>query len=166
MYKVKVNDQFEFSIDKNGDALEINGQPVELDQVRTGENSFHILHDQRSYNIEVLKADPVDKILSIRVNGNDYQLAVKDRFDLLLQKLGMNNLAATKVKDIKAPMPGLVLDIKVESGQEVKEGDQVIVLEAMKMENILKAPGDGVVKEVKVKKGDAVDKNTVLIVME
>ena len=60
-------------------------------------------------------------------------------------------------------MPGLIIDLKVKTGDTVKAGDSLLILEAMKMENMLKSPGDGVVKNVKVKKGDAVEKNQVLI---
>jgi biotin carboxyl carrier protein len=82
---------------------------------------------------------------------------------LLLEKLGMNNAASGKVNNIKAPMPGLIIELKVKTGDTVKAGDQLLILEAMKMENILKSPGEGVVKSVKVKKGDTVEKNQVLI---
>ena len=60
-------------------------------------------------------------------------------------------------------MPGLILEIKVQPGQEVKKGDPIMILEAMKMENILKSPGDGVVREIKVAVKQNVEKNQVLI---
>jgi biotin carboxyl carrier protein len=75
----------------------------------------------------------------------------------------MNNLQNNSAKEIKAPMPGLIFDIKVKEGDEVKKGDPVLILEAMKMENILKSPGDGTVKKIKIKKGESVEKNQVLI---
>jgi biotin carboxyl carrier protein len=75
----------------------------------------------------------------------------------------MNNLNSQAAKEIKAPMPGLIFDIKVKEGDEVKKGDAVLILEAMKMENILKSPGDGTVKSIKIKKGQSVEKNQVLI---
>ncbi|HNH66215.1 MAG TPA: biotin/lipoyl-binding protein, partial [Bacteroidia bacterium] len=70
---------------------------------------------------------------------------------------------AQKVNDLKAPMPGLVLDILVSEGQTIQKGDSLLVLEAMKMENNLKAINDAVVKKINVSKGDKVEKNTVLI---
>jgi biotin carboxyl carrier protein len=77
--------------------------------------------------------------------------------------MGMNNANAGNVITIKAPMPGLIIDLKVKEGDAVKQNDPLIVLEAMKMENIIKSPGDGVVKSVKVTKGVSVEKNQVLI---
>ncbi len=75
----------------------------------------------------------------------------------------MDSLNSSKVNEVKAPMPGLVLDIRVSEGDEVKKGDPILVLEAMKMENIIKSPTDGVIKKINVKKGLAVEKNQVLI---
>ncbi len=75
----------------------------------------------------------------------------------------MDNLNANKINEIKAPMPGLVLDIRVAEGDAVKKGDTILVLEAMKMENSIKSPTDGLVKKISVKKGLAVEKNQVLI---
>ena len=74
--------------------------------------------------------------------------------------------SAQVVKDIKAPMPGLVLQISVGPGDTVEKGDPLLILEAMKMENVLKAPGSGTVKKVSVNQGQAVEKNQLLIEME
>jgi biotin carboxyl carrier protein len=60
-------------------------------------------------------------------------------------------------------MPGLIIDLKIKTGDIVKPGDPLLILEAMKMENILKSPGEGTIKNVKVKKGDNVEKGQVLI---
>ena len=70
------------------------------------------------------------------------------------------------VNDIKAPMPGLILEVNVKEGDEVKEGDYLLVLEAMKMENALTAPRDAVIKSISVEKGQTVEKNQLLIEME
>jgi acetyl/propionyl-CoA carboxylase alpha subunit len=91
---------------------------------------------------------------------------ISDRYDELLRSLGMDKAMGAKVNELKAPMPGLVLDIRVTEGQSVAKGEAVIVLEAMKMENILKAPADVVVKKIVAKKGNAVEKNQVLVTFE
>jgi biotin carboxyl carrier protein len=99
----------------------------------------------------------------VKVNGNTYTIQVEDQFDQLLKQLGLDNLAANKVLEIKAPMPGLVLNVMIAVDQEVSKGDNLLILEAMKMENILKSTTAGVVKKILVKQGDKVDKNQILI---
>jgi biotin carboxyl carrier protein len=79
--------------------------------------------------------------------------------------MGMDAVAAGAVSDVKAPMPGLVLKIMVEPGQPISKGDALVILEAMKMENILKAPSDGIVKKILVTKGDKVEKNQIMVNM-
>ncbi|MGQ0829162.1 MAG: biotin/lipoyl-containing protein [Bacteroidota bacterium] len=164
MLKVKVNNKKEHSIIFDNVATgTIDGKAFAWDVIEVKEGSFHVIKDNRSYNVEVIKADAAEKSFLVSVNGNKYQLNVKDRFDELLKSLGMDNLNANKINEIKAPMPGLVLDISVSEGDTVKKGDAVIVLEAMKMENSLKSPTDGVIKKINVKKGVAVEKNQILI---
>ncbi len=162
MYKTIVNDKA-MEVAFENDKIKIDGNAYEWDMVEIGNQSFHIIHKNKSYRAEVLSFDKQDKLLTVRINGSKYNVAVKDKLDLLLERLGMDKLAANEVKDIKAPMPGLVLDIMVKEGDEVKKGDQVMILEAMKMENVLKSPGDGTVKSIKVKKGEGVEKNQVMI---
>jgi biotin carboxyl carrier protein len=91
------------------------------------------------------------------------EVNLKEPLDDLLQSMGLDKLATAKVSSVKAPMPGLVLSVLVSAGQEVKKGDKLLVLEAMKMENIIKAGGDGVVAQIMVNQGQAVDKNQTLI---
>lgn len=164
MLKVKVNNQKEHSIvhtDVNSGTIDGNAFAWDVIEVKDG--SFHVIKNNRSYNVEVIKADVTEKSFLVSVNGNKYQLNVKDKFDELLKSLGFDDLSAKKVNEIKAPMPGLVLDIRVSEGDLVKKGDPILVLEAMKMENIIKSPTDGTIKKINVKKGLAVEKNQVLI---
>lgn len=164
MYKVNVNGKKEHAVVlENNTTGTINGTDFSWDVIEVKNGSFHVIKNNKSYSVEVIKADTNEKSFIVSVNGNKYTLQVKDKFDELLKSLGMDNLAANKVNEIKAPMPGLVLDIRVSEGSEVKKGDPILVLEAMKMENILKSPTDGIVKKINVKKGVAVEKNQVLI---
>jgi biotin carboxyl carrier protein len=127
-------------------------------------HTFHIVRGGLSYTAEVVKADYSTKTFTILVNKLRFELQLQDKFDLLLAQMGMDKATTQKIGSLKAPMPGLLLDIKVEEGQTVKKGDTLLVLEAMKMENVLKAPIDATIKTIKVHKGENVDKNQVLIV--
>jgi biotin carboxyl carrier protein len=162
MLKAIVNKK-EYSIESSEEQMMINGSPLAWDFVKIKEGHFHILYQNKSYQAEVVKVDFTTKSVSLKINNNRYTVDVKDKFDLLLEKMGISSASAGKVNNIKAPMPGLIINLKVAEGDTVKAGDQLLILEAMKMENILKSPGDGVVKKIKVKKGDSVEKNQVLI---
>lgn len=141
----------------------INDKPFSCDVISPESKRFHVLRDNRSYEVEIVEADTVAKTMLVKVNGHTYPLAIADKFDELLHSMGMDKVAGQKINDMKAPMPGLVLNVVVEDGQQVKKGDAVVVLEAMKMENILKAPADVTVKKVMVQKGIAVEKGQVLV---
>lgn len=156
MLKITVADRYVFKLDENAQA----GHDVV--EIRAG--VFHIIKDGVSYNAEVTGADFTRKCFIVKVNGKPLEVRVQDKFDLLLLQLGLGQANGTQPKDLKAPMPGLILDIKVAEGQAVLKGDAVLILEAMKMENVIKAAADGTVKAVKVKKGDNVEKNQVLVV--
>jgi len=155
-FKATVNSQFEF------DTHDL----TQLDIVPIDASHFHVLKNGEAFRAEVVQTDFIKKQFTIKINGNTYDIKLADEYDQLVKKLGLTTAVTHKVKDIKAPMPGLVLSIQVEPGQAVQHGDPLLILEAMKMENVLKSPGDGVVKAIRVQKGTAVDKGAVLIEME
>jgi biotin carboxyl carrier protein len=162
MYQIKVNDKFDFEISSNQQPT-VNGEIVDLDITTLSGNKVNVLYNNQSHNIEIVELNQAEKTATVKVNGNIYSLTIKDQFDQLLAQLGMDNLAANKVLQVKAPMPGLVLNVLVSEGDEVKKGDSLLVLEAMKMENMIKSPSDGTVKKIEIKQGDKVEKNQVLI---
>ncbi len=165
MLKAQVNDKT-FEITQTDATILVNGQPLGWDIATVDAGKFHILFNNRSYNAQVVEADYQNKSFQIQINQNQYTIAVKDRFDILLEQLGMGNASAKKVNDLKAPMPGLVVAIKVQVGDVIKKGDTLLILEAMKMENVLKATGDGKVKSIKVNAKENVEKNQVMIEFE
>ena len=154
MIKAKVNNKYDFTIE---------GDEKGLDIIEVKPGIFHIIKNNKSYNAEVLKANKEEKSFVIRVNGNKYTVQLKDKYDELLDKLGMSSAASAKIKDMKAPMPGLVVEVRAQEGDAIKKGDALVVLQAMKMENILKSPADAVIKKINIKKDDTVEKNQILI---
>jgi biotin carboxyl carrier protein len=124
-YKLNINDSFQFDFDKE--------QVSQLDAVKLDSNSFHILHDSRPFKAEILSADFIQKSYVVRVNNNSYTVAIANDLDLLIKELGFEVGLAKQVNAIKAPMPGLILEISVIVGQVVKENDSLLILEAMKM---------------------------------
>ena len=128
MYKAIVQDKsFEIVDSKEGHV--VNGIPVTLDIVSISENYFHVIYKNRSYRAEVVKADPATKTFVFKINGREYPVLVKNKFDLLLEQMGLQNVGAAKLNLIKAPMPGLIIDLKVVDGQEVKQNEPLLILE-------------------------------------
>lgn len=163
MIKATINGGNTLSIEKNADGTFINGQEIIHDLRILKPGTYHLIINQKSFTVEVEESNIAEKKHLLRINGKKFDVQLRDRFDDLLHELGMDAMKSQKVSDLKAPMPGLVVDIPVVEGQEVKKGDTLLILEAMKMENTLKATTDVTVKKIVVKKGQAVDKNTVLI---
>lgn len=118
------------------------------------------------FTARLLDINKQEKTLTLSLNGKSVPVTLKEPLDDLLHSMGLDKMTTAKVSHVKAPMPGLVLNVLVEPGQEVKKGDKLLVLEAMKMENIIKAAGDGKVGRIAVEKGQAVDKNQTLIEFE
>lgn len=162
MFTVTIQNN-QYSVEKTDKAINVNNQPINWDLKWISERKIHLIHSNQSMEAELISLDHEGKTLTIRLNSRTVTLELKDRFDLLLEKMGMDISSTSAITEIKAPMPGLILDLKVKLGDEVKKGDTVVVLEAMKMENIIKSPGDGIVKAIKVSLNESVEKNQVLI---
>jgi len=153
---------------KTGDNLtfEINRSDVEdLDIIQNEDGSYNLIYENKSYHLDIINSKINDKTYSVSVNGKEIDLNIKDSLDQMLDKMGFSNNKKHSSGEIKSPMPGMVLHIDVEEGQEIEKGDTLLVLEAMKMENLIKAHANGIIKAVKVKEGEAVSKNQVLLVM-
>ena len=157
MYQATIN---------NKETLEFENSDFDWDLMAINERNFHILYQHRSYEATVLEMDAATKTMRIQIGQNSYDVALKNKFDLLAEKLGFSNMNSQKLNNIKAPMPGLVLEVLVKEGDTVAKGDSVLILEAMKMENVIKAEGDAVVKRVTVKQGAAVEKNQIMVEFE
>lgn len=152
------------SVAIDGRQANVNGESRALDILSIQDGKFfHLQYNNHSYFFEILSFDKGSKTYKIGFNGLTYEVGIRDRFDQLLHSMGLDHASKPKINDVKAPMPGLVLSVKVSAGQEIRKGDPILILEAMKMENIIKSPVDGVVNSILVSERQAVDKNQALI---
>lgn len=161
-YRVLVDENYQFNLGiEDADNLnQLNFSELTLGGTK---EKIHILHNRQSFSAEILSADFIERNYSIKVNGNTYTVNIETQLAQLIKEMGLS-LGKTSVEDeVLAPMPGIILEVNVAEGDEVKKGDFVCVLEAMKMENALTAPRDGIVKSVTIAKGDTVDKGKLLI---
>lgn len=134
-----------------------------VDLVQLSPNGFNLIKNHRSINATLVEVDASGKEIKIALAGETFVVRIKDELDLILEKMGFASASNRSIKEIKAPMPGLILEITVEEGQEVKEGDKILVLAAMKMENSIIIHTQASIKKVLVMAGQAVEKGQVLV---
>jgi biotin carboxyl carrier protein len=151
MIKAIVNGKSTFAVN-NDTKLTCDNQDVDWSAVKLPTGDYSVIMDGRSYQAQVLRIEKDTKTVVLQIDQQQFEVAIEEPIDQLL--------------DIKAPMPGLVLKVLVTPGQAIKKGDPVLILEAMKMENVFKAGSDAIVKEIKVTERTAVEKGEVLIVLE
>ena len=138
----------------------------EANLVKRNDNDYHIIKNNRSVNARVMETDATGKKITVEVEGETFEVEIKDELDQVLQQMGFGSVSQKHIKKIKAPMPGLVLEISVKEGQEVLEGEKLLILEAMKMENSIVIHANATIKKINIKKGQAVEKGQVLIELE
>lgn len=156
-YMVKAN-EFVFTFDQE----EID----KADFIKKNPTEFNLIRNNRSVNAKLLESDITGKEVKIEVDGETFELVIKDELDQMLDRMGFSTVSSKHIKEIKAPMPGLVLEIAVKEGQEVEEGDKILILEAMKMENSIMIHTNARIKRIAVSAGQAVDKGQVLVELE
>jgi len=157
-YILKVESDYEFKLN----ASDVS----EADILSISKSKHHVLLNNKSTIAETITTDFNLKSYQVKVNNNTYNVKINNDLDTLIKDMGFEVGASKQINEIKAPMPGLILDIMVKIGQEVKDNDALLILEAMKMENIITSPRDGIIKTISVVKGNAVDKNELLIEFE
>lgn len=169
--KARVNNRESLDIALRGDAMAKNGVKTNIRWEFLSNQMVRIHHEAANGSLaftdaELLHHDRAAKVLTLRVNGQSYVVELRNELDELLEQMGMGPGAGTVQSKIKAPMPGLVLEVFVSEGQDVAKDEPLLILEAMKMENVIKAPQEGKVKRVSVEKGKAIDKNALLVEFE
>ena len=161
-----MNNSFKVVVD-NTHEFKINSDDIsKIDAIQTSPNSYHILKENKSVKAEVIEKDFFRKTYTIKIDNSSYEVVISDSLDLLIGEMGFAFSSSRDIDSISAPMPGLILEIHVRIGQAVNEDDPLLILEAMKMENVITSPRDGIIKNISVKKSEAVDKNQLLIEFE
>lgn len=157
-YKITVNDTFHFDFETES-ISQLNVASIET-------NKFHILDQNVPYKAEIVFSDFNQKKYTVKVNNNTYLVTISNPLDTLIKEMGFAVGKTKQVNVIKAPMPGLILEINVIVGQTVKENDNLLILTAMKMENSFLSPCEGTIKNIAISVGDSVVKGDLLIEFE
>lgn len=133
---------------------------------KISDSQYLILYKNKSIKAYVHEIHTKEGIVILRIAGKLFSYSVSNPTQTLIQKLGFNKKTGNLDKIVKAPMPGIVLSVEVKPNDKISKGQNLLKLEAMKMENIIKSPADGIIKKINVKLSDKVDKNQILIELE
>jgi biotin carboxyl carrier protein len=161
-YVANVSGSKSFKIETKGNELCIEDRSVDVDFIKI-DNQWSLIYDNKSYNIKLVEFNLENKTIIIDINNKEVEVSILNQNDLLLKEMNIDIKNKKNITSLKAPMPGLIIKINVENGQEVKKGDTLLVLEAMKMENVIKSPADLVIKQVLTSPKEAVEKDQTLI---
>ncbi len=161
-YQIKIGDK-DVKIEKIKNEFFVDGKPSPYTIERQGEQ--YVIHSANSVSTIYVLEKKGEKLI-LEINGKTVEVQVKDSIALMLEKLGIDHNVEAEVNDVKAPMPGVIISLLVEEGQEIKKGDSLLILEAMKMENMIKSPTDATIKSISIEKGKSVEKNETLISFE
>ena len=153
MLQIKVNNQ-------EIKTLSLSSYP-EVEMLEPGR--FLLRKDNKVFEIFVLGESEDGKEIEIQINQHYFKVNIQSELDQLLNSLGFKSSDVKKVKELKSPMPGKIVALMVNEGDEVKPGQPLLVLEAMKMENTLQSISEGKVEKILVEKGTSVNKNDILI---
>ncbi|MFN8466178.1 MAG: biotin/lipoyl-containing protein [Caldilineaceae bacterium] len=157
-------DNTEYEVEINGENILLNGEPVNVDLMRSGAAELYsVLFGGRSYEM-LVNSDRFNYTINVR--GVQFQVQVEDERARRMNRARRLPTLPDGELAITAPIPGLVVRVLVAEGDAIEEGQPVVLLEAMKMENELRAMRGGIVKNVLVTAGQRVDQNAPLIVLE
>lgn len=157
LYKMKVNNQIEFTCGRVPEGYSV---------VKLQDNVYHAIVDHRSIKATIVSENFNKRTYKIRIDGRDFEVYIGHHLDKLIEELGLETKEILRIDSLTSPMPGLIIEINVKPGDKVKEGETLLILKAMKMENAITSPIDATIKSVAVKADQTVDKNQLLIEFE
>ncbi len=157
-FTINVNEDFQFFIEKS--------EATKLDVKQLSNFNFNVIHNNKSFNLQTVESNFNAREYTVQVNKNMYTIKIANELDTIIKELGFSHGHLKKSNEIKAPMPGIILNIMVKENQQVVEGEILLLLEAMKMENAITAHKNGIIKKIKTTIASTVEKGQLLIELE
>lgn len=146
------------------DRVSLNGEIFDIDFIQIiGQPVYSLLMEGKSHEAFVQQEENVWEVM---LKGNMYEVEVEDEREKRLRATSEGGVADRGEYHLKSPMPGLVVSINVEEGQEVEKGDVLLILESMKMQNELKSPRAGKVSRIRIKPGESVEQKQTMLSVE
>lgn len=160
--KVIINEQKEFDFAEKKSQIFLNNEVRDYEVNQISDNLYILSMKNQVHEIEILSIS--NDNYTLKIDGVSLSAELLDHQKQILKALGIEVDAEEKVDQVVSPMPGSIIEISSKAGDEVEKGTPLLILEAMKMENVIKSPAAGTVKEIKVSVGESVEKNQVLLV--
>jgi biotin carboxyl carrier protein len=157
-------DKRAYSVEVRSDATLVDGKEIALDILNSPEDSIVRFRSESEPLHAVLDRGESETYVCFK--GREMRVRIETERDRLLQKASAGASNVHHHEELKASMPGLVVRILGDVGSEVKRGQPVLILEAMKMENEIRSPVDGLIKVIRVSERQVVEKGDVLVVLE
>ncbi len=167
-YLVNIDDkEFDIELEYRSDGYRatVDGVEARVACHRLGETRSVLLVDDRSFEVDV-SSDGFEDTRTVFMLGTEIPAKVEEYHLAKLRRTAGMTTEVSVQKKLMAPMPGMILEVKVKPGDKVAKGDPLVVIEAMKMENVIKAPGEAVVKSVDVAQGASVEKGDQMLEFE
>lgn len=142
----------------------LNGKEIGYDVKWLDPNVMILRIDNKNFYITA-EENTEENFTEVNIDSVQYNVICKSEHDLLTEKFSGTKSGDKIRNEIISPMPGIIKKLNVSEGQEVKKGDVLLVLEAMKMENEIKAKKDSVIKKICIEELSSVEKNTLLIIL-
>lgn len=162
--KTIICDGKEYLVDLENSVIMVDNQKIEVDVQISNHDEIHFIFQQKNYRAILKSRQGRSAVISL--NEKDIEVSIVSQKEKILQKIGISHHAQDKIQDLMAPMPGKILKVLKKPGENILKNEGVLVLEAMKMENVLKASSEAVISEIKVSEGEAVEKDQILITFE
>ena len=160
----KTDEKPDSLIEINQEEYLLNGEKVNFQLFKTGAHSLHLIRNNKSYSVDVISF--TNKKAVLKINDHKVEVEIKNYLEKQISDSQLGQSLDDGIAEVNAPMPGTILDILVKPGQKINKNDTLLILNAMKMENVIKTPMKGKVKTISVSKGENVNKNQLLISFE
>lgn len=165
-FQATVDDQtIDFSVDTQaqGFSIQINDSTLAIDCNRLSPYSYSLIINGRSYYLSLTNKNSGYRVT---LDQQSFCVRLKDETQLLLGKFGLNKTTTNSIQNITSPIPGLVKQVFVKSGDRIQKNDKLLILEAMKMENEILSTLSGVVRDIYVEQGLSKNKGDLLLRIE
>lgn len=160
--EISIENKLTYQVERIDGETFLNGRKKEFEFRKLGTNRYLMLANNKVHNVDVTSLN--NDVYQLKIDGQEIKAELFSFQKKILKELGLDSSMEDNINELVSPMPGAIIEIICKSGDEVAKGDPLLILEAMKMENVIKSPTSGTIQNINVDVGQSVEKNQSLIV--